>query len=496
MSETLQAFVRRVEAFEIDPGEKVLRFADRLARENDWSLAFAERVIREYKRFCILAMRAGHPVTPSEQVDQAWHLHLTYTRSYWERFCRDELGGPLHHEPTAGGSAEGHKFRDWYQETLDSYERFFDERPPVDIWPSPENRFKHAGDWKWVNVGRYWMFPKSRAWLPLVATLLLLLSLTVPGCGLAFSAPVLGQAWSADINFFPFNLSGGSFLFFYIALWAIGLGVSALVKMRSESLPNDERDIAKQPELSADELAVLAGGAKRLTQVALTRLYAQNAITATKSFFSWRFQASGPEPTGSELDRDLYKAVLANSSAAKLVKAVEPHYDRVNAGLQIAGLRHETARMLPACVMITLAIAGLGAARFIQGLAVQQEVGFLAVVILVGCVLGFTIAYQAKRTTAKGTAALEHYKEQVEVTMSEPTASGQPANCDGLALSVAVLGASAIADIPELNPLASAIPQFNTVHGGASSGCGSGCSSGGGCGGGGCGGGGCGGCGG
>ncbi|MEK6230809.1 MAG: hypothetical protein N2A42_03075 [Luteolibacter sp.] len=33
----------------------------------------------EYKRFVALAMLAGHPVTPSEEVDQAWHLHLVYT---------------------------------------------------------------------------------------------------------------------------------------------------------------------------------------------------------------------------------------------------------------------------------------------------------------------------------------------------------------------------------------------------------------------------------
>ncbi|MFM7057215.1 MAG: hypothetical protein ACKO2P_09875 [Planctomycetota bacterium] len=65
MSESLAAFIRSVEDFEIDPGPKEFTFAARLARENRWSLQFAERVIREYKRFCILAVRSGHPVTPS-----------------------------------------------------------------------------------------------------------------------------------------------------------------------------------------------------------------------------------------------------------------------------------------------------------------------------------------------------------------------------------------------------------------------------------------------
>ncbi|MCA9199582.1 MAG: hypothetical protein KDA87_18695, partial [Planctomycetales bacterium] len=88
-----------------------MTFAARLARENSWTHAYANRVVLEYKRFCILAVAAGHPVTPSEHVDQAWHLHLTYSRSYWQRFCPDALRMDLHHEPTAGGMAEGEKFR-------------------------------------------------------------------------------------------------------------------------------------------------------------------------------------------------------------------------------------------------------------------------------------------------------------------------------------------------------------------------------------------------
>ena len=118
MNQELQEYVAKVEAFEIDPGDKRLDFTGRLARENNWSYRLAERVIFEYKRFCILAMRSGHRVTPSEFVDQAWHLHLTYTKSYWQRFCPEALEGSLHHEPTKGGQAEGEKFRDWYSETL------------------------------------------------------------------------------------------------------------------------------------------------------------------------------------------------------------------------------------------------------------------------------------------------------------------------------------------------------------------------------------------
>ncbi|NIJ20420.1 hypothetical protein FHS95_002112 [Sphingomonas naasensis] len=125
--------------YSIGPQDAALPFAARLARENGWSRAEAERVIEEYKRFCFLAVTAGHPVTPSDQVDQAWHLHLTYSRDYWERFCPEVLGRALHHGPTAGGSDEQHRYFTQYAETLRSYERVFGP-PPADLWPDAARR--------------------------------------------------------------------------------------------------------------------------------------------------------------------------------------------------------------------------------------------------------------------------------------------------------------------------------------------------------------------
>jgi hypothetical protein len=131
---------QRLEAFELDDADAAYPWSQRLARENGWSHPLALRVAAEYKRFLFLACAAGHPVTPSEEVDAAWHLHLLYTRSYWEELCPEVLGRPLHHGPTRGGRQEGEKFHDWYQRTLESYRRFFGE-PPADIWPKAEERF-------------------------------------------------------------------------------------------------------------------------------------------------------------------------------------------------------------------------------------------------------------------------------------------------------------------------------------------------------------------
>ncbi len=65
---------RRIQAFDLDAADAKWPFSLRLARENCWDEGFTRRVIEEYRKFAFLAMAAGHPVTPSDQVDQAWHI--------------------------------------------------------------------------------------------------------------------------------------------------------------------------------------------------------------------------------------------------------------------------------------------------------------------------------------------------------------------------------------------------------------------------------------
>ena len=110
MAKDVRSLRVEVEEFSLDEPGAPYSFSARLARENRWSVGYARRVIEEYKRFALLAVASEHQVTPSEQVDQAWHLHLTYTESYWERFCGGVLGRPLHHQPTRGGDGEPAKF--------------------------------------------------------------------------------------------------------------------------------------------------------------------------------------------------------------------------------------------------------------------------------------------------------------------------------------------------------------------------------------------------
>lgn len=133
---------RRLHDHHIGPPDAALTFTDRLARENRWSRERAEAVITEYKRFCYLARTAGHDVTPSDAVDQAWHLHLTYSRDYWGQFCPQVLRADFHHGPTAGGEVERVRYYDQYAATLHAYESAFGEPPPEDIWPPAKRRFQ------------------------------------------------------------------------------------------------------------------------------------------------------------------------------------------------------------------------------------------------------------------------------------------------------------------------------------------------------------------
>jgi hypothetical protein len=99
-------------------------------------------------------------MTPSEAVDQAWHLQPTYTRSYWNDLCGRVLGHPLHHNPTQGGPEEEQRYREQYAATLEAYRAFFGKPPPADIWPDVETRFRRPSRLQFVDTSTVWLVPK------------------------------------------------------------------------------------------------------------------------------------------------------------------------------------------------------------------------------------------------------------------------------------------------------------------------------------------------
>lgn len=157
---------QRLQAFQVSSYEDVpLAFLHKLARMQGWTHAHTERVFVEYKRFLFLTVAAGHFVCPCEAVDQTWHFHLIYTESYWNDLCGKVLGKTLHHIPSRGGLAESNAFHREYAQTLASYERFFGEQPPADIWERPGERLRDTPHLRLVNTRTHWLLPRPAGWL-------------------------------------------------------------------------------------------------------------------------------------------------------------------------------------------------------------------------------------------------------------------------------------------------------------------------------------------
>ena len=176
---------QRISTFSFDAPGTAFTFADRLAQENGWSRDFAREAIEEYRRFIYLAMTGERPSTPSDIVDQVWHLHLTFTRSYWDVFCGETLGRALHHGPTQGGPAEDARYRAQYDETLQRYHAAFGHPAPRRFWPPAEVRFSGAPHMSWVDRRRSIVIDRAGLRQALVSAGAVGLPVTFAGTALA-----------------------------------------------------------------------------------------------------------------------------------------------------------------------------------------------------------------------------------------------------------------------------------------------------------------------
>ena len=198
----------RLLAHDFDDPASDFPFTQRLARDNHWPLAYARRVVDEYRRFCFLACVEGEDVTPSDQVDQAWHLHLLYTRDYWGPFSDEVLRCRLHHGPTRGGTSERRRYDDQYTRTRHAYLRWFGAHPPTDIWPSATERFSRDVRWVRVNRGDHWLLrkPHTRS-LARGASLVIGLLVLGLASGAVFAAGDPRPPTLADAGYDPYALA-------------------------------------------------------------------------------------------------------------------------------------------------------------------------------------------------------------------------------------------------------------------------------------------------
>lgn len=463
------ALWNRIDAFAIDAPEASFPFSARLAREQGWSDDFTRRVIAEYKRFCFLAVTAGHPISPSEIVDEAWHLHMIYTENYWKEFCPHALGKPFHHWPTEGGPQERAKFDDWYARTLESYEKFFGEKPPRDIWtpagtPSlPKGRIVH------VDTASHWDFKKPRLrWNPMlwVATL----ALGAVGC----------TQLAAQAN--PFDFRGPEFLMFYIVCTCVGLCAAYVV--RTSNIKPEEG--AAPGPLTPFEVAYLNEGPVLAVNAAIAGLLANGAIrmgsrAGTLSRANPAIGVSDP------VEPQVLKSIQVDTTVSHVRYALESELNRTEAKLRSLGL-YVSEENLPKTTTLPFLVALIapliGIIKIMVGVEREKPVLFLVILSIVSILVALPFLKKPGRTP---------YGTRVLLNLQFDGKAYRKPTMDAAFMSIALFGAMGLGD-----PIFGNDARKHLTPSSGSSSCGGGCGSssgdgggdGGGCGGG------CGGCGG
>ena len=369
---------RRIQKFSVDKPGSDFPFSRRLAQENGWTIEYTQRVVDEYKKFAFLAVAAGHPVAPSDQVDQVWHLHLVYTHSYWDEFCLKVLQKSLHHDPAQGGQSEYEKFNDWYRKTLASYDAFFGYKPPEDIWPAADVRFDRNVHFVRVNTQQCWILPKLRLDQRIVGALPLISVLFFTVCEL-FIPELLRpiEIWN------PLSFRGPEFLKFYLMVASIGAAVAFYWRWRLwQPLP-----LKSFPQLNAYETAYLSNGGYRAVNTAIVSLVQRGHLTLLPETQRLTLADDLPEDCH-PLEKAIKQAVEIDGRVGwvrlSALPAVEPIPKSLNnLGLLLNDDQAEMFRNYPA--LVACAVLPLGLTKLLLGLSLQRPVGYLIMLcVLIG----------------------------------------------------------------------------------------------------------------
>lgn len=378
---------RRLLTLDVDRGKAPrLRFVDRLAKENGWTEAFAAQVLHEYRRFLHLAAVGTTPVTPSKEVDACWHLHLTYTESYWKDLCGDVLGRPLHHTPTEGGDEEHHRYVAQYRRTLATYADTFGTPAPENVWPSEAETFGPSPRLIW-KPKNYWVWRKPRALARIAG---------------AFPLPLLLVAGCSHVNS-PFELPGMKFLLFFAMAYSASLFGALIVRFFWEGPGGEISPGSEPPDLYS--LAFLSGGPRAVTLTALAKMLedgklelAADGTTVTKK--------AGVDTSDDVVEAALIDAMpLTNDSTIR-----DAVTDKIDQALETRRIELERARLLQTerqhslrpwiTALPPLAVVlGLGVPRLVMGLNRGKPVLFLVLSMIAGLVGAVWLA----RTSTRGT---------------------------------------------------------------------------------------------
>lgn len=394
----------------------------RLAREQRWSLTHARRALQEYRRYVFLACVAGREMTPSVDVDEVWHLHLTYTEDYWTRWCPQVLACTLHHQPSAGEPGDPARLRAQYADTLAEYERWFGP-PPADFWPGTVAQFREVAQVRRYNPARHWLLPKPR-W-PQTSRLAAGLWALAAGA----TAP---YAWSLPAN--PLDWTGEAFLQLYLALALIAFIGTLWLRRKLRDLGS-----GNSAALSIHELAYLAGGAERATDAAVTDLLQRGIIEWDSSSDMLRIKGriSDLDPP---LDT-LGKTIAADGKPTKLLGRAALIMEPVRRSLERRGLwlnQAQTSSVRWIGALPLYGVLALGIAKMAVGISRGKPVGFL---ILISLVLGITtLVFWVKQPgrTRAGDLAFQQARTRHARAARAPKGNE-------LALAVAIAGTTVLA---------------------------------------------------
>jgi uncharacterized protein (TIGR04222 family) len=320
------------------------QMAARLADEHGWTSSHTTRVIYEYRRFLFLAVGADHVVSPSDPIDQVWHLHLLHTRAY-QAYCRDILGRPLHHQPSNGEPCMKSALRKQYMATIHSYRELFGEDPPGAIWPSaawssadqpgttePKHSQPANAGWQSGVPGAMcrWHAIAHRAWWVLSRSQ-------------AFNATALAAPMSCVVVATVHAKSAAQRIAHAITdlhtswLLIIGCLAGAALLRRPHRGPHAGPEVGFE-HLRPYEIAYLAGGHERLWSAVLTRLRMRGLSFTADG-------VGGVHTAGQQLQRadDIERSVIA-----QLSKSVGSKTDVVDGFSQIRDRLAELGLLAPA----------------------------------------------------------------------------------------------------------------------------------------------------
>lgn len=386
----------RIEGFSFDEAGTSFTFAQRLARENGWPADYTRRTLREYRRFVFLAMTSPKAVCPSEAVDQAWHQHLTFTQNYWEDFCGQVLGQPLHHGPTKGGSREAEKHHDMYERTLALYRETFGEEPPADIWEPGRIRFGDGDRYVRVNRRRVWIIPKP-AWLRQAAMWSL------------GGAPLLALQNPADGTANIFDWSGQKFLAFYLVVVGLACGVAALIRTLGRKPDGPCSDMPSDPYVAS----VLAGGPNLAVNAALASLAHRQLVTVSGLESISRVAGATAPPDLHPFERAVWNATSHPLASLKEVRAAVA----LETGA-MRGLLENQKLVLPVSrqqsiarrvTWLLAAVLAMGVVKLLIGLSRARPVMFLAL-LLVGAGIALVIFRRVPYRSNRGEAVLRQLR--------------------------------------------------------------------------------------